>query len=317
MSKKRRRPEEEETSYWLSYSDMMAALLLIFILIISFTLMQSKSQYESKQAELDKQKEIIKEQEQLLKDQQEELDRIAGIRSDLVAALRDEFADSSLNVKVDEKTGAITFDASVLFDVADSDLKEEGKTFLKEFLPKYCNVLLDEKYRDYVSEIIIEGHTDTNGSYIYNLELSQQRAFSVAKYCLTESNGIISSTDVELLRSVLTANGKSYSNPIYKEDGSVDLEASRRVEILFRLQDEEMIAEMMDILKEKSITFCVQLAPVPAITGICPAVSSTTHFITESFSSSVIVAGSPVVPHTIIASVPPSICLLTSVLSIS
>ena len=45
----------------------------------------------------------------------------------------------------------------------------------------------------YVSEIIIEGHTDTNGSYIYNLELSQQRAFSVAKYCLTESNGIISS----------------------------------------------------------------------------------------------------------------------------
>jgi len=168
-----------------------------------------------------------------------------------VAALRDEFADSSLNVKVDEKTGAITFDASVLFDVADSDLKEEGKTFLKEFLPKYCKVLLDEKYRDYVSEIIIEGHTDTNGSYIYNLELSQHRAFSVAKYCLTESNGIISSTDVELLRSVLTANGKSYSNPIYKEDGSVDLEASRRVEILFRLQDEEMIAEMMDILKEK------------------------------------------------------------------
>ena len=222
MSKKRRRPEEEETSYWLSYSDMMAALLLIFILIISFTLMQSKSQYESKQAELDKQKEIIKEQEQLLKDQQDELDRIAGIRSDLVAALRDEFAGSSLNVKVDEKTGAIT-----LFDVADSDLKEEGKTFLKEFLPKYCNVLLDEKYRDYVSEIIIEGHTDTNGSYIYNLELSQQRAFSVAKYCLTESNGIISSTDVELLRSVLTANGKSYSNPIYKEDGSGSIQTSR------------------------------------------------------------------------------------------
>ena len=121
----------------------------------------------------------------------------------------------------------------------------------KRISSKICNVLLDEKYRDYVSEIIIEGHTDTNGSYIYNLELSQQRAFSVAKYCLTESNGIISSTDVELLRSVLTANGKSYSNPIYKEDGSVDLEASRRVEILFRLQDEEMIAEMMNILKEK------------------------------------------------------------------
>lgn len=251
MSKKRRRPEEEETSYWLSYSDMMAALLLIFILIISFTLMQSKSQYESKQAELEKQQEIIKEQEQLLNEQQKELDRIAGIRSDLVMALRDEFTDSSLNIKIDEKTGAITFDAGILFDVADHELTEEGKAFLKEFLPKYCNVLLDDKYNDYVSEIIIEGHTDTNGSYIYNLELSQQRAFSVAKYCLAEGNGIISSEEMEMLRTLLTANGKSYSNPVYKEDGSVDLDASRRVEILFRLQDEEMIDEMMGILKEK------------------------------------------------------------------
>ena len=62
---------------------------------------------------------------------------------------------------------------------------------INQFLPKYCSVLLRDDYREYVSEIIIEGHTDTNGSYIYNLELSQQRAFSVAKYCLTESNGSV------------------------------------------------------------------------------------------------------------------------------
>ena len=251
MSRKRRRHEDEETSYWLSYSDMMAALLLIFILIISFTLMQSKRQYESKQEQLDEQKKIIADQEKMLDEQQKELDRIAGIRSDLVKALRDEFSGSSLNVKIDEKTGAITFDAGVLFDVSDSELKEDGKKFINQFLPKYCSVLLSDDYRDYVSEIIIEGHTDTAGSYLYNLELSQQRAFSVARYCLTESNGIISQSEVEMLRSVLTANGKSYSNPIYKEDGTVDLDASRRVEILFRLQDEEMIDEMMDILKDK------------------------------------------------------------------
>ena len=127
MSRKRRRHEDEETSYWLSYSDMMAALLLIFILIISFTLMQSKRQYESKQEQLDEQKKIIADQEKMLDEQQKELDRIAGIRSDLVKALRDEFSGSSLNVKIDEKTGAITFDAGVLFDVSDSELKEDGK----------------------------------------------------------------------------------------------------------------------------------------------------------------------------------------------
>lgn len=250
MSKRHRRRDEEETSYWLSYSDMMAALLLIFVLIISFTLMQSKRQYESRQDELEKQQKTIEEQEKLLADQQKELDRIVGIRSDLVRDLRDEFSDSSTNIKIDEKTGAITFDAGVLFDVSDSDLKPDGMEFIDRFLPRYCSVLLNDKYREYVSEIIIEGHTDTNGTYIYNLELSQQRAFSVAKYCLAEDNGVIGKDQVNLLRTVLTANGKSYSNPIYKADGSVDMDASRRVEIKFRLQDEEMIDEMMGVLKD-------------------------------------------------------------------
>lgn len=54
-----------------------------------------------------------------------------------------------------------------------------------------------------------------------------------------------------MLRTVLTANGKSCSNPVYNKDGSVDMAAPRRVEIKFRLQDEEMIDEMMDILKDK------------------------------------------------------------------
>ncbi len=251
MSKRRKKPEEEEYSYWLSYSDMMAALLLIFILIISFTLLQSASVYEEKQEELEEQQAVIEEQQELLEEQQKELDRIAGIRSDLVAALREEFEGSDLNVSVDEKTGAITLDASILFDVDDSELKEEGEEFLKEFLPKYCSVLLSEEYSEYVSEIIIEGHTDTNGTYIYNLELSQQRAFSVAKYCLDTNSNILGSDEMEVLRGVLTANGKSYSNPIYNDDGTVDLDASRRVEFKFRLQDEEMIDEMMDILNEE------------------------------------------------------------------
>lgn len=251
MNRRRRRHEEEEVSYWLSYSDMMAALLLIFILIISFTMLQAKGQYEAKEQELEEQQEIISKQEQLLADQQSELDRVMGIRSDLVEALRDEFNGSDLNVVVDAKTGAITFDAGVLFDVGESELKDEGKEFMENFLPRYCGVLLQDKYKDYVSEIIIEGHTDTNGTYLYNLELSQQRAFSVATFCLTENSGILSKTEIETLRTVLTANGRSYSNPVYDENGAVDMEASRRVEFKFRLEDEEMIDEMVNILEQQ------------------------------------------------------------------
>ena len=58
---------------------------------------------------------------------------------------------------------------------------------------------------------------------------------------------------MEELEKVLSTVGKSFSEPVYKADGSVDAAASRRVEILFRLRDEEMIREMMEILNETSV----------------------------------------------------------------
>ena len=47
---------------------------------------------------------------------------------------------------------------------------------------------------------------------------------------------------------MLTAKGRSYSDPVYNSDGSVNMDASRRVEFKFRLKDSEMIDEMRAIL---------------------------------------------------------------------
>lgn len=269
MAKNRRRVEDEETSYWLSYSDMMAALLLVFVLIISFTMMQAKKQYEEKEAELieqqkiveqqqeaaesarellNKQQEIMDEQQKVMDEQQAQLDKIIGVRSDLIEALKSEFNGTDLRVFVDSQTGAITLDSSILFDVNRYDLKKTGQEFLENFLPRYIGVLLKPEFIDYVSEIIIEGHTDTNGTYMHNLELSQDRALSVAQFCLNENGTVLSAKETELLRGIITANGRSFSNPIIDSDGNVNLDASRRVEFKFRLKDEEMVAEMINIL---------------------------------------------------------------------
>lgn len=257
MRRTRRRGTDEETSYWLSYSDMMAALLLTFVLIISFTMLQSKILYDDKQNELDLQQEeleeqkgIVEEQQKVMDDQQEQLDELIGVRSELIKALKDEFDDTNLSVKVDEKTGAITFDSSVLFDFNKYNVKDTGKEFLDEFVPRYFNVLMDEKFKGYVTEIIIEGHTDTEGGYLSNLELSQKRALSVATYCLDENENVLPMDEVEILRGIVTANGRSFSNPIYNEDGTVNMDASRRVEFKFRLEDQEMIDRMKDILSD-------------------------------------------------------------------
>lgn len=279
MAHRKRKTSDEETSYWLSYSDMMAALLLIFVLIISFTMLQSKRQYEEKERELMEQQDVIgeqqmrldeqrkemlsqqdlvekqqkqmKKQQNQMEEQQEQLDKIIGVKSDLIDALSEEFDGSELSVSVDSQTGAITFDASVLFDKDKYEIKDAGKKFLAQFLPRYFNVLFKNDFHQYVSEIIIEGHTDTTADYLYNLELSQQRALAVAKYCLDDETSSISKNQIEQLQKIMTANGRSFSNPVYDSIGTIDMDASRRVEFKFRLKDEEMVEEMVKILNKK------------------------------------------------------------------
>lgn len=233
----------EKLNFWLSYSDMMAALLLVFILILSCTLLETRATYEAKKAEL-------AEKEKIIASQQSQIDTIVGVRGDLVDALSTEFSGNALSVKVDAQSGTITFDSTLLFGFDDDQLQDQGKAFLDQFLPKYFSVLLSEDFSPYVAEIIIEGHTDTDGSYMYNLQLSQNRAFAVASYCLENSNHILTDNQLEKLRILLTANGRSWSSPIYNDDGSVNMDASRRVEIKFRLKDEEMMGQIASMLED-------------------------------------------------------------------
>ena len=53
------------------------------------------------------------------------------------------------------------------------------------------------------------------------------------------------------MRDLVSTNGKSYTDPILNADGTENMEASRRVEFLFNLKDEDMIREMIEILNEQ------------------------------------------------------------------
>ena len=109
--------------------------------------------------------------------------------------------------------------------------------------------IFSEEYKGYVAEIIIEGHTDSTGSYIDNLELSQQRALAVASYVLDDDYRGITADQKRQLRIVATANGRSFSDPVLDANGNEDMDASRRVVFKFRLTDEQMIQQLQDILE--------------------------------------------------------------------
>lgn len=197
-----------------------------------------------------KQNEEILEYKDQVKEQQKQLDQVVGIRKKIVQKLNQKFSNSKLNATVDPETGSICFDSSVLFDYSKYTLKKSGKKVLNEFFPKYFDVILSNDIKQYVSEVIIEGHTDNHGSYLYNLDLSQKRAFAVSEYCLGDSK-MFSGKKLETVREMVTANGRSYYELKRNANGKVDANASRRVEIKFRLTEEEMIGEMSDILENK------------------------------------------------------------------
>lgn len=315
--RRKKKSENNGFNVWRSYSDMMAGVLLLFVLIMCVTLFQAQKSYNEslqerdekialqeeytqelldKQNALDKKNETLqnqdaqlktqdeklaeqeqqlaalaaklKEQESTLnaqqsaldektaqlKDQQAQIDQIIGVKADVIEALKNEFSKNNINVDIDAQTGALTLEASVMFDYDQAELTDAGKQALEQILPIYCKVLLQDDYMKYLAEIIIDGYTDTDGDYSYNLQLSQQRSLAVAQYLLDIQGNFLDATQSQNLEKYLTVNGHSMANPVLDANGNVDKDASRRVEVKFRLKDEEMIDELNQLLSSNDDT---------------------------------------------------------------
>ena len=205
-----------------------------------------QAQLANQQNALDAATLLLNQQKDALTAQTQKIDDLVGVRSQIITALSGALSSANLRATVDPNTGDIVLDSAVFFETGSNQIKAEGRALLDRFIPVYLGVLLRDEYRGYLGEIIIEGHTDTKGEYFMNLELSQNRALSVAKYCLQMPS--LTDAQRDLLRDILTATGRSYANPIYNADGSVNMDASRRVEFKFSLRDAEMIEEMNRLL---------------------------------------------------------------------
>ena len=315
--RRKKKSENNGFNVWRSYSDMMAGVLLLFVLIMCVTLFQAQKSYneslqerdekialqeeytqelldkqnaldkkdetlQNQDAQLKTQDEKLAEQEQQLaalaaklkeqestlnaqqsaldektaqlKDQQAQIDQIIGVKADVIEALKNEFSKNNINVDIDAQTGALTLEASVMFDYDQAELTDAGKQALEQILPIYCKVLLQDDYMKYLAEIIIDGYTDTDGDYSYNLRLSQQRSLAVAQYLLDIQGNFLDATQSQNLEKYLTVNGHSMANPVLDANGNVDKDASRRVEVKFRLKDEEMIDELNQLLSSNDDT---------------------------------------------------------------
>ena len=120
----------------------------------------------------------------------------------------------------------ITFDSGILFGYDSSTLQPQAKTNIN----KLAAIL--KKYPD--SNILVTGHTDSDGAEEYNQTLSEQRAKAVSDYSMYQ--GISSSR--------LSVIGLGENEPVSSNETVEGKRLNRRVEIaIFANEDLKAAAE--------------------------------------------------------------------------
>jgi len=175
-----------------------------------------------------------------LQGQKAKIKSLTGIKIKVVAALKEELGDK---IAVDKQSGSLRLASNIFFDKGSAVLKSEAEAELKQAFEEYVGALVtNTKIKPHLDRIIIEGHTDSDGDYFYNLDLSQKRAFAVMNFLLT-----LDFAKEHNIKPLMIASGRAYLDAI-SIDGVEDKDASRRIEIKFRLKNEDAMHEIEKVL---------------------------------------------------------------------
>jgi outer membrane protein OmpA-like peptidoglycan-associated protein len=225
------RSTEQEENHWLSVSDLMAGLMVVF-LFVAIALMKKAESSVGKMREVA----VTFQQAQV----------------DIYDSLLDEFKDDlqAWDAKIDRDTLTFTFQSpTVLFKTGEIALSERYKDLLADFFPRYLGVL--QPFKQSITEVRIEGHTSSiwndytseTSAYFKNMELSQGRTRSVLDY-------VYSLREVapqrDWIKKNVAAVGFSSAKAIVVE-GKEDLSRSRRVSFRVISNADVQIKQILEV----------------------------------------------------------------------
>ena len=195
--------------FWITMTDLMTGLVLVFVVMFFYTYLTSH--VEILQQNLEK--------KNATKNLQETLNTL------------------NIEASIDSITGVVKISDLELFDISSDVLSDKGKAYLDKFAPAYLNSLFSNDYLNKnIDKIIIQGHTDSqtfkgkyneDEQYMKNMELSLNRAYTVANYI---TNTPYNKENGNKLRKMIIVEGASFSEPIII-NGKEDFTKSRRVEL--------------------------------------------------------------------------------------
>lgn len=235
--------EQETEEHWVSISDVMAGLMVIFLFIaISYMVNINRTTDQIKNS----------------------LGAYKNLQADLSDKLYAEFEGTSIKKTqfrtvwrghIDMETLSIRFKKP--FTQGDAAVPNAFKNVLRDFFSRYIAILTKPEYKDGIAEIRIEGHTSGewhreatfDEAYFKNMELSQDRARNVLRYVLGIKRREITQNK-EWIKKNLTANGLSSSQLILNSVGTENRAESRRVEFRVVTKSEKLIDEIQQLLQE-------------------------------------------------------------------
>lgn len=228
-------------SEWISLSDMMTGLMLVFLLISVLVIAEIQQKEDNKNRILieysNAKEEIYRELRKVFEEKQKEW-----------------------NMTISEDLTIKFNNTDILFEASSATIRPRFAEILDEFIPKYLSIIGNDKYDKKIETVMIEGHAGGRGctGYLICLPMSQERANSVLRYILYSKYFTELPVDQRrkfafILSATGFSNGKNLNTNgdyLFLKWGIRDDDASRRVEFRIITNTDELITTLLDQIKK-------------------------------------------------------------------
>jgi outer membrane protein OmpA-like peptidoglycan-associated protein len=208
----KRRKNEAEKPFWISFADLMTALMVLFLVAMAVALLSVT--------------EGLRQQGDL------RVQRDKGISSCLQAIAQMTQEKPLPGVQLRGQT--LELGTLAEFPKDSHQLDAQRADFLRDFVPKMLDVARTPACQMWLKRFVLEGYASPEGSYLYNLNLSLARSQRVLCVLLDDASAKApSQSDRQAVRDMFFVGGSSFNSAILNQP-----EKSRRVEL--RLEFKEL-----------------------------------------------------------------------------
>ncbi len=211
--KRRASKDEGEKPFWISFSDLMTALMVLFLVAMAVALMAVT------------QKQI-------------QIDQTIELREETIKACLSDVIDVTKRPEFDGVTvheNSINFGTVVEFAHNKHTFeKPDHEHFIRKFVPEVLKVARSPKCQEWLKRVVVEGFASRIGDYLDNLNLSYLRSQRVLCALLnSQAPDRLSESDRKQIQTLFLVGGSSFNTA--SEGGEASM---RRVEIKLEFREE-------------------------------------------------------------------------------